>query len=1101
MTRSRLSAARCALLVLMGSLFIHVGHGQTVTGSISGDVKDSSGLALAGAKVEVLNTDTGVNREIQADAQGHYAALLLPLGNYKVTASQMGFQTEARSGIELTIGREAVVDLTLAVGSTSQTVEVQGEAALINTTSSQIQGLVAGEQIRELPLNGRSYNDLALLNPGVIYNKMTGSSSTDGFGARMSVSGARTTYNLYLIDGTMINDTSQTAGTVNADSLGVEGIREFTVLTHNYGAEFGLRAGGVVNAVTRSGTNQMHGSLYEFIRNSAVDAKDFFAPAGPIAPFRRNQFGGSVGGRIIKDKLFYFGNYEGFRQSLTIPQISSVPTLQARQGILPCSALAAGICPAGSPPGSTGTITVSPLIKPYLALYALPTPGGTDNGDGTAQWIFPFKQPINEDFYMGRVDYHISDADNMYVRYIYDPSTRLRPSGDPQWSSLDNATNYFSQIGETHIFSPTVINDFRAAFNRTDRHTAIGPVDPAIASLVTPDLSFVPGLPIGRLNFPTGGGAASSAGGLAVLGNLSASPTVYIQNVFEEGDTLNLVRGKHAFKFGVDLQRIQTQNISGSGTRGSWLFGGLQSFLQAQPTNIDAGKVLGLTSLGTNSVGEFGWRQWTPSFFVADDWRISSRLTLNLGVRWEFMTDPHEVNNLSGTLTSITATSSTIGIPPYVTEKKNFAPRAGFAWDPTGKGKTSLRGGVGLFYNQVNIKEAGPPADYQFNATFTAICNWTGAANPCASFPLMPPNPPLSTAKGETMTTSPLKTPTVLQYGLEIQQQFTSTTVLRVGYVGWKGYNMTRTENINDKPMDPATGTILSTAVKPNAAFGTITYLAADAIANYNSLQAEFKKRFGKGLSFQASYTYSKLLGDSDSTSNRVTDNTGTGYVSLVPNYPLADYGRGAYDQRHTFVLNGLYNLPGDQYLKNKFVKGVFGGWALNGIWQYGSGIPLNINTGFNRSGNGDPTQPDRPFVNSALGNNPINGVESGCAGIAPGQPLQTPNRWFDPCAFSLPPAGTLWAGGTVGKSTVNGPGTDTVSVGLSKSFSFTERVKLQVRAEAFNLFNHAQFGVPNVLIFNSNGTYAGTGGQITLTQGGGGLGGRNLQLGMKMTF
>jgi hypothetical protein len=688
----------------------------------------------------------------------------------------------------------------------------------------------------------------------------------------------------------------------------------------------------------------------------------------------------------------------------------------------------------------------------------------------------------------------------MYVRYVYDPSTRLRPSGDPYWSSLDDATNYFVQIGETHIFSPTAINDFRAAFNRTDRHTAIGPVDPAISKILTPDLSFVPGLPIGRVNFPAGGGAASSAGSLAVLGNLNASPTVYIQNVFEVGDTFNLVRGKHAFKFGADLQRIQTQNVSGGGTRGSWLFGGLQGFLQAQPTNLDAGKVIGRTSLGTNSVAEFGWRQWTPAVFVTDDWRVSSRLTLNLGIRWEFMTDPKEVNNLSGTLTTITAAASTIGIPPYQTEKKNFAPRVGFAWDPTGSGKTSIRGGFGTFYNQVNIKEAGPPADYQFNASFTLQCNWTSGTNPCATFPQVPANPPLNSAKSETMVQSPLKTPTVLQYGLEIQRQFTSTTVLRVGYVGWKGYNMTRTENINDKPMDPATGTILATAVKPNPGFGTITYLAADAIANYNSLQAELKKRLGKGLSFQASYTYSKLLSDADSTNARVTDNIGNGYVSLVPNYPLADYGRGAYDQRHTFVLNGLYNLPGDQYLTNKFAKAVLGGWALNGIWQYGSGIPLNITTGFNRSGNGDPVQPDRPNVIGST-NNPINGVTSGCGPIPAGQPLQTPTRWFDPCAFSLPPAGTLWGLGTVGKDTVNGPGTNTVSMGLSKNFAIRERIKLQVRAEAFNLLNHAQFGVPSVTLFSSNGAYSGSAGQITLTQGGGGLGGRNLQLGMKLTF
>ena len=1099
MTSFRSRAIFCALLSVLLVLFAAQAVGQSVTGAISGTVKDSSGLALAGAKVEVLNTDTGVNREIQADAAGHYAALLLPLGSYKVTGAQPGFQTEARSGIELTIGREAVVDLILNVGATSQTVEVKGEAALINTTSSQIQGLVGGEQIRELPLNGRSYNDLALLNPGVIYNKMGGSSSTDGFGVRMSVNGSRTTNNLFLIDGTMVNDTSQTAGTVNAGSLGVEGIREFTVLTHNFSAEFGTRAGGVVNAVTRSGTNQLHGSLYEFLRNSSMDARDFFQ-SGDISPFRRNQFGGSVGGRVIKDKLFFFGNYEGFRQSLTIQQIGNVPNLQARQGIIPSTAAACSGA-NGTFSGGNCTLKVSNLIKPYLALYALPN--GKDNGDGTAQWIYPFKQPIHEDYYMQRVDYRISDKDNFYGRYIYDPSTRLRPGGDPYWSSLDNATNHFGQIGETHIFSPTAINDFRAAFNRTDRHTEIGPVDPAISSLITPSLSFVPGLPLGRLNFSgSNSGAASTSGGLEVMGNLSASPTFYLQNVFEEGDTFTLVRGKHAFKFGADVQRVQTQNISGSGTRGSWLFGGLQSFLLAQPTNLDAGKVVGPTSLGTNSVGEFGWRQTVFSWFIHDDWRLSSRLTLNVGIRQEFTTDPKEVNDLTGTLVNITDPTSTAGVVPFHTSKKNFAPRFGFAWDPTGGGKTSIRGGIGTFYNQVNIKEAGPPADYQFNASFTLTCNWTSANNPCSTFPYVPANPPLSTAKSETMVGSPMNTPTVLQYGLEIQHQLSSTSVLRVGYVGWKGYNLTRTENINDKLVDPKTGLYNTAgALKMNSAFGTITYLATDAIANYNALQTEFKKTLGSGLTLQASYTYSKMLSDSDSTSNRVTDNTGTGYVSLNPLFPMWDYGLGAYNQKHTFVLNGLYDLPFDKFLTGRFLKAAVGGWALNGIWQYGTGIPLNINTGFNNSGNGDPTQPDRPNIKSGFSNNPTSGVTSGCAGVPAGQPLGTPDRWFDPCAFELAPAGTLVTPATVGKDTVIGPGTNQVNIGLAKNFPVTERVKLQFRAEAFNLFNHAQFGVPNVLLFASNRTQVGTGGSITITQGGGGLGGRNIQLGLKLTF
>lgn len=1068
------------LLGLLVFLSGSIASAQTVTGTISGTVKDSSGAGIAGAKVEVLNQDTGTARSLVTDVAGRYSAVLLPLGNYRVTSTHEGFQTEARTGIELTVGREAVVDLTLAIGATTQTVEVQGEVALINTTSAQIQGLVAGEQIRELPLNGRSYNDLALLNPGVIYDKIKGSSASDGYGARMSVSGARTTYNLFLIDGTMINDTSQTAGTVNADSLGVEGIREFSVLTHNYAAEFGSRAGGVVNAVTRSGTNELHGSLYEFLRNSALDARDFFQP-GAIAPFRRNQFGGSIGGRVIKDKLFFFGNYEGFRQSLVIPQPIVVPNALAHQGIIPIN-------------GVLTNVGVSSKIAPYLAMYLLPT-GGTDNGDGTVSAVINAKQPINENYYMERVDYHVSDKDSFYARYIYDPSTRLRfGPAVPQWTTLDNATNHFSQLGETHIFSPTAINDFRIAFNRTDRHTDIGPVDSSISSLITPSVSFAPGQPFGRIDFTTA---------LTALGNLNASPTYYEQNLFEEGDTFTLVRRKHSFKFGVDLQRIQTNNISGGGIRGSWQFGGIQSFLQAQPVNLDAGKVLGLTSLGTNSVIEFGWRQWQVGYFAQDDWHVNSRLTLNLGIRHEFMSDPKEVNGLSGTLATITAPTSTLGIP-YHTAKMNFAPRFGFAWDPTGKGRTSIRGGVGTFFNEVNQKEAGP-SDYQFSAAYTLTCNWSSPSNLCATFPLVPANPPLSTTKTEGMTVNPLQTPTVIQYGLEVQQQISSTMVFRVGYVGWKGYNMTRTEDINDKMVDPNTGLYNTAgAVKINPAFGTITYLATDAIANYNALQTEFKKSVGSGLTVQVSYTYSKMLSDADSTSNRVTDNTGNSYVSLNPLYPMLDYGRGAYDQRQTAVVNGLYNLPFDKYLKGRVLKAGLGGWALNGIWQWGSGLPLNVNTGFNNSGNGDPQIPERPNITQGFTNNPTSGVTAGCAGIPAGQPLHTPNRWFDPCAFSLPPAGVLTDASTVGRDTINGPGTSVINLGISKTFAFTERVKLRFRAEAFNLANHPQFSLvaaSALNVFASNRTYSGSAGVLTVTQGEGGLGGRNIQFGMKLTF
>ena len=1085
-----------ALFALLISLSAAMAFAQEVTGTISGTVKDSSGAVLPGAQVELLNQDTGIARTVQTDTSGHFTAPLLPLGNYSVTATQQGFQKEVRSGIVLTVGREAVVDMTMAVGAITQTVEVQGEVAQINTTTATLQGLVAGEQIRELPLNGRSYNDLALLNPGVIYDRTTGSSSSDGFGVRMSVNGARANNNLFLIDGTNTNDKSQTGGTVNADSMGVEAIREFAVLTHNYPAEFGHSAGGIVNAVTRSGTNQFHGSLYEFMRNSDVDARDFFQ-VGNIAPFRRNQFGGSIGGPVKKDKVFFFGNYEGFRQSLGIPVIGNVPDAQARLGNLP---LSAGNCTTsnGTFNNATGLchVGVSPLIAPYLALYA--QPNGADNGDGTAIWNYNFQQPINENYYMERVDFHLSDKDNLYARYIFDPSNRLRQNTDPYWSVEDEATNHFAQIGETHIFSSTAINDFRSAFNRTQRDTTVGPTNPIVANAP----SFAPGLPIGRVNFSnSSSGAGGAGGGLEVMGNLSSGPTYNYQNIFEQGDTFTLVRGKHTFKVGADLERYQTNLTGGGGgPRGSWLFSGIQGFLLAQPTKMDSGKVLGPTGTpGIIGLTEFGWRQWLPAWFVQDDWRITSRLTLNIGLRQEFFTDQKEVNDFMGRLENLTDAASTIGVTPYHYAKLNFAPRIGLAWDPTGSGKTSVRFGVGTYFNQVNQQEAGA-SDYHYNATYTLNCNWTGATNPCATFPLVPANPKLSTSKSGTFIPATLSTPTVEQYGLEVQRQITPTMMLSVGYVGWYGYHMIRAYCADCSPWNAATN-LVNPNIVPNSNFNSISGIAADAHANYNSLQTVFKKALGAGLMLQVSYTYSKDLSQADSSQNRITDNSGQGYVTMIPTDLADDYGRSAYEQRELLVINAQYTLPFDRHLKTRMQKMLVGGWQLSGIWQYGSGLPQSANVGFSQSNDGDGNTPDRPNLNPGFSNSPTTGVTAGCAGVKAGQQLGTPSLWFDPCAFSLPATNTF---GNLGRDTINGPRFNQVNFTVAKAFAFTERIKLQFRAEFFNIFNHPAFGLANLQLFNqvgtTGGTLSGSAGSMTDTTAIG-LGGRNIQGGLKLIF
>ena len=511
---------------------------------------------------------------------------------------------------------------------------------------------------------------------------------------------------------------------------------------------------------------------------------------------------------------------------------------------------------------------------------------------------------------------------------------------------------------------------------------------------------------------------------------------------------------------------------------------------------------------GGYSTTSTGYRQWLPAWFILDDWRVNSRLTLNLGLRQEFFTNPVEINGFNATLNPFTSSTPTVG-PFFKTSKDNFAPRIGLAWDPLGDGKTSIRAGFGTYFNEVNMREAGPPAAPLYSAVYTLTCNWNpGAVNPCATFPYLP-TPTAANLNGAltwTMAANHLNTPTIEQYGIDIQRQLTPTMMLRVGYVGWVGYNLTRTENANDKNVDPNTGLYNTAgAVKPNPAFGTITLLQADAHANYNALQTMFRKRLSAGWLFQASFTYSKTLSEADSSANRVTDNTGAGYVTEIPNNLANDYGNSAYDQKFLMVINSSYELPFAKGRSSRLAQNLLGGWTLNPIWQWGSGLPLNLTDGFNNSGNGDPTFPDRPNVNPGFTNNPTSGVTQGCTAggvsIPAGQPLGTPNRWFNPCAFSLPAPGTF---GNLGRDTVIGPGYNQWNVSLAKKFSITERINLQFRAEAFNLFNHPQFGIVagQLAVFTSSRAYSGSTGVLTQTQGEqAGIGGRNLQLGLKMTF
>jgi outer membrane receptor protein involved in Fe transport len=1059
-------------------LFGAVALAQVTTGTISGTVKDSTGAVLPGAQVVLLNEETGGSRTIQSDAAGRYTASALSLGRYRVTATLEGFQTVVRSGITLTVGQDAVVELTLSVGAVAEKVEVVGEAPMVETTNATVSGLVNQEQMRDLPLNGRSFTDLALLSAGVLYNRTTGSDPSTGFAPRLSVNGARADANLYLIDGTVASKNSGDTGSVATVSLGVEGIREFRVLTHNFSAEYGQNAGAVLSMVTRSGTNQLHGSAYEFVRNDIFDARDFFN-VGALPEFRRNQFGAAAGGPLKKDSIFFFANYEGLRQRQGNSLVATVPDANARLGLLPCKV----ITPAPNPCPASGVAPLpgfKPAVAPYFILW--PLPNIRNFGDGTGLNSTNFVQPATEDYTLTRMDFHLSDKDNFYWRYIYDPSSDNRPQAVSYFSTPDDGVSHFLVLSETHIFSPNALNDFHFSFNRS----ALSAVDATTLPQINEgSFPFIPGFPFGDIRFSTA--SLGSAGGtLAAVGNARNEPFAFLQNLFEEADTFNLIRGPHSMKFGLSVQRDDENTLYGQNWAGDWVIASLQSFMTGSATQYNG------ANLAASTRGR-GFRRTFLGWFAQDDYRVSSRLTLNLGFRHEFYTAPTEAHGRSGDLINLTDPVSTQG-PAFLPGKKNFAPRVGVAWDPTGSGKTAIRAGFGVYFNQVDGRTWNRLTDSEvlFFQGYTV-------RNP-TTFPVPPAAPAGGFVGAEAGVQYHLPTPTVLQASFDIQRQLTSAMSLRLGFVSSHGDNMTRIVFPDIRvPTILADGSKSYASTSPfvNPNFSTFEQLRADVTSNYDAFQAALQKSTGHGLMFQVAYSYSKALSVSDASANRSVDNAGP-YNTMDWLNPNRDYGPSAYDQRHTFTLNSQYILPFDNFLKNGMEKALLGGWEINGIYTYGSGMPLNVTDGFNRSGNGDTNNPDRPNLTPGFSANPTSGVTAGCSAggvvIPAGQPLHTPNRWYDPCAFSLPAPGLY---GNLGRDTLHGPNFNQVNFTLVKHTAITERKQLEFRAEFFNFFNHPSFGLPSLTAFTNTGAYSGNAGTILSTTSRG----RQIQLGLKFTF
>lgn len=1021
---------------------------QTTAATISGTVLDETGAILPGVTMTVKNLETSISRTVLTDEEGRYRVPQLTLGNYEVQAELAGFQTAIRSGIKLTVGREAVVDITLKVGEISERVVVTGEAPLVETASSELGALVDDKKIRDLPLNGRSFEQLALLQPGVVLYPHASRELQFGSGVKFSVSGSRPQSNVFLLDGTDINDQADfTPGSAAGIVLGIETLREFKVLTNTYSAEYGRKSGGVINAVTKSGTNEFHGNAFYFHRNDNLDARNFFDLRQP-PEFKRNQFGGTAGGPILKDKTFVFGGYEGLRESLGLSHVTVVPNADAHRGCLPDR----------SRPGQLRCVQIDPRAKPYLDLF--PLPNGRDHGDGSADLHSNPARPIREDNFTVRIDHQFSDQDSFFARYTFDDADVFVPEKIPIFGTGLQSRYQYWTIEEKKIFSGSTLNLFRFGFNRSFSDTrpvqTVGP---------TPNLAFVPGQEIiGNINIDTIRAFPYAAG----FGPTVSLPRTFAYNLFGYSDDINYTKGAHSVKAGFDIKRNQLNAlILARDPRGSFFFATIEDFLLARPRLFQ--------SEAPGSDTQRAWRQTLFGFYARDDIRVKANLTVNLGLRYEFVTIPEEIHGKSSNLPNLTDPDVTIG-PLWLRNPslRNIAPRIGLAWDPFHDGKTSIRVGLGLFYDL--------PVSYFYSisGSRTFPFHFFGSVS----------NPPFPNAlagifrpgaKNLQTFDEGLSTPAKMHYNLLLQREISADAVVTVGYVGASAYHLLRHREANHRVatiLPDGTRFFPANAPLVNPSFTENRRITTDVNSAYHSMQVSIAKRFSRGLQFQTSYTLAKST-DANSGGWNV-DIRGNQEIYLENPYDMkGDHALSGFDVRHVLSFNYTYDLPlGRSGLTGPAGK-LIQGWQINGIGTISSGFPFTVTTSFfNPFYPGSNTR-SRPNLKPGASNNPV---------------LGQPDRYFDPTVFSLPTRGFP---ANLGRNTVIGPGLANFDFSLVKITHLDESRTVQFRLEFFNLFNRPNFNVPLRAVLDTVGNLIGSAGQVkeTVTTS------RQIQLGAKFVF
>jgi len=1037
-------------ILLAGALASTI-YGQAAGGSIQGRVEDASGGIIPKATVAITDLSTGVVREFTTNGDGIYLAPNLKPALYEVKISAQGFTPRVQQ-VEISVGTSAEMNATLSVAGTGAKVEVSGTANVVDTTDSTISEVVTGSIIRDLPLNGRSWTDLATLEPGVEAIKTEQSlnlRAQHGFGTEMTISGGRPQQNSYRLNGININDYSNAApGSVLGVAMGVDAIQEFSVITANYSAAYGRTSGGVVNAVTRSGTNQLHGSAYEFLRNDVLDAKNFFDVKK--LPFKRNQFGASGGGPIKKDKTFFFLNYEGLRQSFGLTENSLTPSAAARAGNL-----------------ATGPVTVNPAVTRFLnAFYPLPNDGLVGNGD-TGIYLVSGQQITTENYVTSRIDHTFSKHDFLNGTYTHDTSTSSQPDEfNSKRFGLD-AGQQIVTIEEGHTFGSSLVNSARLGYNRSRGE------DGLVTQVINPAMSdttygFVPNKPVGLLTVT---GLATLTGGANAAG---IAPHHFIQNSVQAYDDLFWTHGKHQLSFGADIEDTRVYSLIGSYPGGSFAFTSLSNFLTNNA--FQATFVFDPSQLFIPR----DVRELIFGTYVQDDWHVSRKLVANIGLRYEMSTVPSERNGRQATLINITDAQPHLGNPYFSNPTlRNFEPRIGLAWDPIGDGKTAIRSAFGMFdvlplaYLFQILTPFAAPFYEQAN-----ISSLPTGSFPTQAFQLAVPTPAI--LRMSYIEPHP-KRDYVMVWNLNAQRELTPTVSTTIGYVGSRGVHQPWTDNDGDMVIPTLTpqGYVWpskATSQKINANWGRIAMKLWQTNSFYDALQARLLVKT-HALLIQASYTFGKSI---DNSSTSEADN---GFANSISNpywfAPQTNRGLSDFNIAHDLVIHGIWNIPTPG--SHSYERALLGGWRLGGTYTFTTGVPFNMFLA------GDPV--------GLKSNQPseLPSIIPGCGPLTTGNPLAYVNM---NCLEFPNPSNSL---GTLGRNVLIGPRLSDFDVSLDKDFRLTERFTLQFRTESFNVLNHPNFAPPidNDTAFTSTGSRVGAAGRIDALQ----TSGREIQFALKLIF